>query len=121
LAVCSASLVANALLQLRSLAVADGLWPLPGTITRFVCYQCISRIFLQTSTSYKTWFRPSNAAGFGCLGFEIGVWLVAERNLFTMVWHGGFISKFYWSSQSGFIGILLGLLCWWLILSIFLE
>lgn len=43
------------------------------------------------------------------------------REVLTRIWHGGFTSRFYWSSQSGFTGILLGLLCWWLILSIFLE
>lgn len=43
------------------------------------------------------------------------------REVLTRIWHGGFTSRFYWSSQSGFSGILLGLLCWWLILSIFLE
>lgn len=43
--------VTNALLQLQGLAVADGLWALPGIITLFVCYWCISWIFLEMSRS----------------------------------------------------------------------
>lgn len=44
---------------------------MPGIITLFVRYWFISWIFLEMSTSYETWFMPSNAAGFESLGFEI--------------------------------------------------
>lgn len=94
-----ANLVAKSLLQLQGC----GKWMIGlARHDRTPCYQCISWIFIEVDTGHRICFRPSNAAGFWCIVFEIQTWLIMERKLLTMIWHGGLISKLYWSSQSGF-------------------